>query len=1075
MLNEPVRDAPRVFVSHASEDSELAAYATALVERSGLRAWTAARDIPAGADHGAVVPEAIASSDAVLLLLSPDATASPWVVREVEHAVARRVTLVPVALPTFRGVASLSAAWAFRLSGVQIRLDGDLDAAVTDLRSALALPDGATTPIARPTAASRPPVRPGGTSPSGGSRLRVATSSPRGFVGKERLDAVDWLSGLWRAVTESGAPRLAILLGETGFGKTRIVQEFYRSVAVGQPDPPFWPLDLVASPRSDQPALRESRKRVSPADLSPTPGAEATFLWLGHVVDEGHGGRVDTGLQHLGAELGRALSLSVANTPAVARMIAAALEPIPESIADVRYGIGELLHRGTGGPNGAVAPGSVEAYWQGLNALWADAGAALPTVLVIEDGHFAGRETVQALELVATSGRLPFLVVVCAQESQLGGSTTDRSASDLRRPLGRLVDEELPSVSVRRLGKLAQSDVRALFLEAIPELDEETSRAAVVKADGNPYHAHTLLVEMARAAERGRLDPEWVRKRPGTFEEELRLQWRLLPDDVRRVLSGIAVLGTQVPERICLHALRTASDGEPVGALDASVRTGWLRRLYQDDVLRFLERPRWVIANAESAEEWDPDERRGIISEALGTLERLASDVTLQDPLLQEIHLALALTADVEDIPFDRAAAVRSGLAGAMRLRLANDDGGTLAVAQDTERLVLGHDTEPALAALAVDSALAVRFGLANAFPQGGTSLRTVAAAELAVERALRVAQRRPDLVARAHAALSRAHRVRFDDERLAASRQALSDAEAWLERMPAPDAETSADVMHARGMYAKALGDNRRAAEIGGRRRALLERMFGPLDRRVTSALLNEGFYWTRIDIDRALELKRDLLDRRRRTWGDQRTPQVASAEKELAFSLARRVDGPALAEAHALARRAVEALTEALGANHNSTAMAGSVAVFTGCRLSDELETRGQSDLARELRLEARSIAQTNLDSVRPGARPALVLIRRQRLAECHVRLGDPEGVTILREVLDRRSEGVPITDQTDIEVLWVAAELAAGLFRAGSEQEVSDLAADFLLTREERWPGFQPRGWASTRPQDARAGVM
>ena len=161
-----------------------------------------------------------------------------------------------------------------------------------------------------------------------------------------------------------------------------------------------------------------------------------------------------------------------------------------------------------------------------------------------------------------------------------------------------------------------------------------------------------------------------------------------------------------------------------------------------------------------------------------------------------------------------------------------------------------------------------------NTLPQGDTDPRTADAAERAVERALPVARRRPDLAARAYAALSQARRVRLDQNQLALSLAALRDAEAWLARAPAPDSLTSAEVIRAGAMYAKARGDNQHAAELAGRRLALLERALGPLDRRVMHALMQAAFYWARIDIDEALRLREKLLDRRRRVWGDRRTP---------------------------------------------------------------------------------------------------------------------------------------------------------------------------------------------------------
>ena len=528
-----------------------------------------------------------------------------------------------------------------------------------------------------------------------------------------------------------------------------------------------------------------------------------------------------------------------------------------------------------------------------------------------------------------------------------------------------------------------------------------------------------------------------------------------------------------------MHAMRAVYGTDPEADVDASLETGWLRRLATDEALRFLERPRWVIANSESVEEWHPAQRRQIIEEALGTLESLATDSSgLGDPLLQELHLALALTADREGIPFDRVAAVRSGLAGSLRLRLATDDAGCLAVAQETESLVAGHATDPGMAVIAVESALALKIGLGNGLPQGGTDVRTVAAAELAVQRVQAVAARRPDLAARAYAALCRVNRVLFDVARQRVASEALAQADEWLARAPAPDAQTRAEVMHAWALVAKAQRNNLAAAEFSDRRLELLQGAYGPLDRRVVTALLNSAFYWNRVDIERALSLKEDLLDRRLRIWGDRSTASVAIAEKELAFALIHLPGQDRLEEAYDLATHALGTLARTRGEFANGTMLARGVWCVVVSRISDEVEISGTTQESFDLRTQGLVAARENLEHTRRGAPLSTMAKRRRRVAELQVRLGDPEGIETLREILHTETsnslEGSHEAGD-DIEVLWTVAELVAGLWRLGRDQEAVAVAAQYPIEREDRWPAFHPRGWRSTRPGDARTGVL
>ena len=81
--------AHRVFLSYATEDTDSALYLCRILEETeGISCWIAPRDVPVGADYAAASLDAIKSADLMLLLFSTSANTSPYVLREIERAVA---------------------------------------------------------------------------------------------------------------------------------------------------------------------------------------------------------------------------------------------------------------------------------------------------------------------------------------------------------------------------------------------------------------------------------------------------------------------------------------------------------------------------------------------------------------------------------------------------------------------------------------------------------------------------------------------------------------------------------------------------------------------------------------------------------------------------------------------------------------------------------------------------------------------------------------------------------------------------------------------------------------------------
>jgi N-acetylneuraminic acid mutarotase len=78
----------QVFVSHATEDLETARRVCKVLEADGISCWLATRDVKAGTDYAAAILDAIRNSSLVLLIFSSHANTSPYVLREIERAIA---------------------------------------------------------------------------------------------------------------------------------------------------------------------------------------------------------------------------------------------------------------------------------------------------------------------------------------------------------------------------------------------------------------------------------------------------------------------------------------------------------------------------------------------------------------------------------------------------------------------------------------------------------------------------------------------------------------------------------------------------------------------------------------------------------------------------------------------------------------------------------------------------------------------------------------------------------------------------------------------------------------------------
>ncbi len=91
-----------LFISYATEDIDIAKYVVDKIEKNfGTRCFIAPRDIRSGADYAAEIVRGISNSLAVLLIFSSESDRSAYVLREVNSAVSRNKTIIPLRIENF--------------------------------------------------------------------------------------------------------------------------------------------------------------------------------------------------------------------------------------------------------------------------------------------------------------------------------------------------------------------------------------------------------------------------------------------------------------------------------------------------------------------------------------------------------------------------------------------------------------------------------------------------------------------------------------------------------------------------------------------------------------------------------------------------------------------------------------------------------------------------------------------------------------------------------------------------------------------------------------------------------------
>jgi tetratricopeptide (TPR) repeat protein len=379
-------------------------------------------------------------------------------------------------------------------------------------------------------------------------RLRVRPRAPRtSFVGREHELAV--LERLHRTVVEEGRPRLVLIVGDAGAGKSRLVEELLRRIAVAVPDASihagrclaygdgltYWPLrellwSIAGIALDDSAAAASGKLRALVDEMAEEPERTAKAL------------AISAGIKLPANELER-------------------LEP--ESVADE---VGLAWPR----------------FASGL-------AAHAPAVKLIEDLHWAEPALLDMVEQLVARSTGPLLIVATARPELLEARPGwARGATQLT------------------LEPLTHAETRSLVAELLPNATPTLHDRVVAAADGNPFFAEELANHLI---DHGPVTDVPI---PTTVRAVLAARVDGLPAAEKRALQDAAVVGrsfwaSSLPATGA-GPLRALEDRglvvtRPTSSLPGQTELSFRHALIREVAYRSIPEPQLAVAHA-SVGDW---------------------------------------------------------------------------------------------------------------------------------------------------------------------------------------------------------------------------------------------------------------------------------------------------------------------------------------------------------------------------------------------------------------------------------------------------------------------------------------
>ncbi len=194
----------------------------------------------------------------------------------------------------------------------------------------------------------------------------------------------------------------------------------------------------------------------------------------------------------------------------------------------------------------AQTPGEGERYelFDAVASLLREIAGSRPTILVLDDLHWADASTLMLLRYVArAAGEAPLLILCTYRETEVPeGHPLSDTLAELRRA------RALTTVS---LAGLDTDHVAVLIQDRGAQLAEAVVHAVARRTEGNPF----FVEEVVR-----HIDGDLELVLPESVKDLLLRRLRRLDDPARQALAASAVLGPQIELDVLAHVLESSAD-----------------------------------------------------------------------------------------------------------------------------------------------------------------------------------------------------------------------------------------------------------------------------------------------------------------------------------------------------------------------------------------------------------------------------------------------------------------------------------------------------------------------------------
>ena len=353
-------------------------------------------------------------------------------------------------------------------------------------------------------------------------RARPRDRGEPDLVGRDT--EIEVLTGLFQEVVESAAPRFILISGSPGIGKSRLLRE--AAIAI----------------RARYPKLRVLRGRCLETGQGIVHSVLAEILResCGVALDDS-GSVVLAKFQDGLAEILEPLRLSAPDlATTVAALAATAAVTLPSSplrAAEPR----------------AMAEEQTRAWTRFASAL----GTTGPTLIMIEDLHWAAEQQLNSVERLIARSTGPLLVLATARPQFLEEQAAFGAGN-----------ERFSSISLRALTD-RQSEVLGSSLQAGTGLWKRNRRYVLDRAEGNPYFLQELLRHLEERGAGGAADTSDPQPDlPDSLQVLLGARIDSLPAAAKRTLQEASVMGRVFWSGPLAASLGEAEVSNPLGELE---------------------------------------------------------------------------------------------------------------------------------------------------------------------------------------------------------------------------------------------------------------------------------------------------------------------------------------------------------------------------------------------------------------------------------------------------------------------------------------------------------------------------